>query len=251
MKSEKMKRGKKWTKCRKSNKMEKTEKTQGNPSLLSAIAGVSVSPLFSHFLWVGRPCFSLSTFLILGKACITFASWLGFDPPPSLFFPLRVIQIHLFSSTTFLIHHHVICSFFVTSSFSLMQFFHVLPCKSFSYCSSPNPLLIDLTSPALGIQATKESVEHAHDLRRYRRSPYVGLFRRFDPHARQHNYRLFIFCFCCGRFSFIFLVKTVRDQVYNACLRDILVRSGSCHPVRHLYMVGCCAPSCTHIKPFG
>ena len=43
----------------------------------------------------------------------------------------------------------------------------------------------------------------------------------------------------------------VRDQVFFGCLRDILVRSGSCHLVGHLYMVGCCASSCTHIKPFG
>ena len=31
--------------------------------------------------------------------------------------------------------------------------------------------------------------------------------------------------------------RRVRDQVYNVCLRDLLVRSGSCHLVRHLYMV--------------
>ena len=33
--------------------------------------------------------------------------------------------------------------------------------------------------------------------------------------------------------------RCVRDQVYNACLRDILVRCRCCHLVRHLFMVGC------------
>ena len=49
----------------------------------------------------------------------------------------------------------------------------------------------------------------------------------------------------------VFSWQGVRDQVYIDCLGDILVRSGSCHPAGHLYMVGCCASSCTHIKPFG
>ena len=44
--------------------------------------------------------------------------------------------------------------------------------------------------------------------------------------------------------------RRARDQVKNAELRDILVWSGCCHLVRHVYIVGCCASSRTHIKPF-
>ena len=47
------------------------------------------------------------------------------------------------------------------------------------------------------------------------------------------------------------IISAERDQVYDACLRDILVRSRCCHPVRHSFLVGCGASSCTHIWPFG
>ena len=45
--------------------------------------------------------------------------------------------------------------------------------------------------------------------------------------------------------------RRVRDHVNNACLRDILMRSGSRHLVDTCTMVDCRASSCTHIKPFG
>ena len=72
---------------------------------------------------------------------------------------------------------------------------------------------------------------------------------------------LFHFLFAFFPFSLLFFWKNsfcsifhfflVWDQVCCACLRDILVRSGSCHLARHLCMVGCRASSCTHILSFG
>ena len=53
--------------------------------------------------------------------------------------------------------------------------------------------------------------------------PFLLLLTFFFP----KNVLLCVFDFVCS----------VRDQVYNACLRDILVRSDSCHLLRHLYMV--------------